>query len=162
MNDTPTLSEALRTAMRHWASGVAVVTSRLGEHQHGMTVSSFISVSLEPPLVLVSLAQASRTHALVRESGVFAVSLLSSEQEAVSNRFAGQIPDTEDRFAGLETAALETGAPLLVGSLAWIDCQLEQQVAAGSHSLFIGRVLAVRRFGGQPLLYYDRAYRRLA
>ncbi len=147
--------------MRQWASGVAVLTSRQGERQHGMTISSFISVSLTPPLVLVSLAQDSRTHALVQASGLFAISILSVEQEAISNRFAGQIPEEADRFAGLKTSTLATGAPLLEGSLAWIDCRLTQHVPAGSHSLFIGKVVAVRTFSGAPLIYYNRRYRQL-
>ncbi len=163
MSNQPSLPDLLRTAMRHWASSVAIVTTRLDEEKHGMTVNSFISVSLEPPLVLISLARHSRTRAMVQSSGVYAVNILRADQEALSNRFAGQIAENEDRFAGLETATLVTGAPLIPGSLAWIDCRLEQQVEAGSHTLFIGAVQAVRLFAaGAPLLYHNQKYRKLA
>ena len=80
---------------------------------HGMTVSSFTSVSMDPPLVTISLMKDSRTQSLVIQSASFGITILSSAQVEISQRFAGQIPDTDDRFAGLETFNLDTGAPML-------------------------------------------------
>ncbi len=157
-----TLSEDLRNAMRQWATGVTVVSASAQGRRHGMTVSSFTSLSLEPPLVLVALYQESRTHALVQAAGSFGVTILARAQREISDRFAGRTPDDADRFAGLETGTLQTGAPLLKGGLAWFDCRVEQAVPTGTHTLFVGRVVAARSFrAGEPLLYYDRAYRAL-
>ncbi len=153
----------LREVMRLWATGVTVVTSSHAGVQHGMTVSSFTSVSLDPPLVLVSLELSSRTHRLVSQAGAFAVAILASDQRAVAERFAGGIPDHEDRFAGFAVEATPTGLPIPAGCLAWLDCKVVGQHEAGNHTLFIGKVEAAqsgRRRG--PLLYYNRGYRRMA
>jgi flavin reductase (DIM6/NTAB) family NADH-FMN oxidoreductase RutF len=155
-------SEQLRLAMRQWTTGVTVVTSESNGFRHGMTVSSFTSVSLEPPLVLVSIERDVRTHQLVSQSGIFGVSILVEEHQEISDRFAGRDSEPEDRFQGLEIFTLHTGAPLLRESLANFDCVVVDQHEAGSHSLFIGLVVAVRRgASGKPLVYYDRNYRQL-
>ncbi len=155
--------EQLRQAMRAWSSGVAVVTARHNGEQHGMTVSSFTSVALEPPLVIISLQVASRTHQLVSQAGAFAVTILAEGQQEISERFAGRTPSQEDRLAGLETERLATGAPLLKGGLAWLDCRVTQVIPAGTHTLFLAEVIAARRNGERtPLLYHDRQYWRMA
>lgn len=147
--------------MRNWASGVTVVTSQIKDIRHGMTVSSFTSVALEPPLVLVALAKNTRTAHIVQESGIFAVTILAQGQEEISDRFAGRLPDDADRFVGLETATLVTGAPLLVGGLAWFDCHVTQVIYGGTHLIFVGEVAAVQSFSGEPLVYHNRAYRKI-
>jgi len=153
----------LRGVMRQWATGVSLVTAQDGGRPHGMTVSSFTSLSLEPPLVLISLENTARTHRMVTESGAFAVSLLDAAQEDLADRFAGRIPDGEDRFAGLAYETAQTGSPLPQGALAFLDCEVVSAQPAGTHTVFIGRVVASGvRPGGQPLLYYNRGYRRLA
>ncbi|RMF42465.1 MAG: flavin reductase [Anaerolineae bacterium] len=158
-----TLSEDLRHAMRQWATGITVVSAAAEGRMHGMTVSSFTSLSLDPPLVLVALYQQSRTHALVQAAGHFGVTILAESQREISDRFAGRVPDDADRFTGLSVTTLQTGAPLLEGGLAWFDCLVEQAIPTGSHTLFVGKVLAARAFAGEkPLLYHDRAYRSLA
>jgi flavin reductase (DIM6/NTAB) family NADH-FMN oxidoreductase RutF len=127
-----------------------------------MTVSSFTSVSLTPPQVLISLAQNTRTHALVKKSHLFGVTVLSSEQEKISNRFAGRNPDVEDRFAGLETLTLTTGVPLLRGGIAQFDCRVIATFTSGTHTLFIGEVLAAQGdLAPKPLLYFNRGYRKI-
>jgi len=154
--------EDLRSAMRHWTTGVTVVSSVLGDRQHGMTASSFTSVSLDPPLVLVSLERITNTHLLVQEAGTFAVTILESNQQAISDRFAGRESENSDRFAGLDTYTMVTGAPLLSGGLAAFDCRVVSHYEAGTHTVFIGEVEAVRYSSdGSPLLYYDRDYRTL-
>ncbi|GAB4530532.1 MAG: flavin reductase family protein [Anaerolineales bacterium] len=156
------LSDDLRNAMRQWATGVTVVTAAWDGRIHGMTVTSFTSLALTPPLVLVALWRASRTHALVQAAGHFGVTILAHDQREISDRFAGRISDDADRFNGLAVAHLESGAPLLVGGLAWFDCRVQQTYAAGTHDVFIAEVLAARTFAGKtPLMYFDRDYRLL-
>jgi flavin reductase (DIM6/NTAB) family NADH-FMN oxidoreductase RutF len=130
--------------------------------QHGMTVSSFTSISLEPPYVLVSLARQARTHGLVLHSGAFSVTILAADQQEISDRFAGRTPDDEDRFAGLPTYTLSTGAPLLAGGLAGLDCRVVASQEVGTTTIFIGEVIALSEpASGDPLLYYNRTYQEL-
>ena len=152
--------DELRLAMRQWASGVTVVSAQDGAIRHGMTVSSFTSVSLTPPLVLISLERAARTASLVEKAGCFGVTILSTAQREVSDRFAGRIADDQDRFDGLETFSLVSGAPLILGGLAYFDCQVVATYPAGTHTVFIAEVMAARQNPGEaPLMYYDRDYR---
>jgi flavin reductase (DIM6/NTAB) family NADH-FMN oxidoreductase RutF len=144
--------------MRTWSSGVTIVTARSGGDQHGMTVSSFTSVSLDPPLIIISLHTGSHTYRLVKESGAFAVNILSGDQKLLSESFAGSFPDL-DRFEGLQTEVLETGAPIITGSLAGLDCRVTQVLPAGMNTVFLAEVVAVREGApGQPLVYHDRKY----
>lgn len=154
--------EQLRLAMRAWSSGVTVVTAAYNGEQHGMTVSSFTSVSLEPPLVIISLHTESRTHRLVHAAGAFAVSILSADQRDISDRFAGRATEDEDRFRDVETETLVTGAPVLAGALARLDCRVVQVISAGMNTIFLAEVVAARGDGdGLPLVYHNREYRKL-
>jgi len=154
--------ELLRRAMRAWTSGVTIVTAAHEGRQHGMTVSSFTSVALEPPLVMVSLQIGARTHELVRLSSHFGLTVLAEDQRELSARFAGQVADGDDRMAGLAVSTLVSGAPLLEGGLAWLDCRVTQAIPAGTNTLFLAEVLEARAFEhGRPLVYFDRDYRRL-
>jgi len=159
---TPANPEDLRHAMRHWATGVAIVTSTHQGVTHGMTISSFTSVSLTPPQVLIALANSTRTYSLIKASRVFGISLLAAGQEELSNLFAGRRAEADDRLAGLETFTIVTGVPLLRDALAHFDCRVIATFASGSHTIFIGEVLAASgNEHGTPLLYYDRAYHSL-
>jgi len=154
--------DVLRKVMRRWSTGVTIVTAQNEGVRHGMTVSSFTSVSLQPPIVLVALDQSTRTHALVSATGFFGVSVLSAGQKSISDCFAGQECEDEDRFAGVETHNLVSGAPLITGSLAYLDCRVLTKFISGSNTLFIAEVLAVQ--AGEknpPLIYFDRQYRQL-
>ena len=149
--------------MRAWTSGVTVVTAFHAGEQHGMTVSSFTSIALEPPLIIVSLQTVSRTHELVAQSNIFGVTILAESQQEVSDRFAGRIPDAEDRLAGLETETLVTGAPFIKGGLAYLDCRVSQAIEVGTNTLYLAEVIAARGNGdGNPLVYHDRNYRKLS
>lgn len=151
--------EQLRQTMRRWSSGVTIVTAAYDGTRHGMTVSSFTSVSLEPPLIIVSLQVDSRTYQLITKSEAFAVTILSSRQQDLSNRFAGRIPDTEDRFDGVKTDTLVTGAPLIKDGLAYLDCRVSQTIPIGANCLFLAEVVAVRSFDLRaPLIYHDGEY----
>ena len=163
--------EHLRQAMRSWTTGVTVVTSCHAGTHYGMTVNSFTSISLDPPVVSVALANTTRTHHLVQQSGVFAVTILEEGQGAISDRFAGKVvgaaqadlqPEMVDRFMGIETFALSTGAPLIKGGAAYLDCQVINQIDVGTTTVFLGKVIAVQLTGGgKPLVYFNRIYRRL-
>jgi flavin reductase (DIM6/NTAB) family NADH-FMN oxidoreductase RutF len=150
---------------------VSVLSTRLGAQTHGMTVNSFSSVSLEPPLVLACLEHLVRTHEMVKESGVFALSFLHSGQAWISDRFAGRETENTDRFAGLPTYTALTGAPILADNLGYLDCEVRAAHPAGNHTIFVAEVVAaglgsVERVetqpnGSGPLLYFNRAYREL-
>lgn len=152
----------LRSAMRAWTTGVAVVTAAHGGRQHGMTVSSFTSVSLDPPLVVISLHTDSQTHDLVHHAEAFGVTILASSQWELAERFAGRLGEDGDRLAGLETETFVTGAPFLRGGLAFLDCRVTQTMKAGVNTVFMAEVVAVRGDDhDSPLVYHDRAYRKL-
>jgi len=154
--------ESFKAAMRYWVAGVTIVTSYLEGIQHGMTVSSFTSISLIPPMILVSMAQETRTHWLVTQSLVFGVTILDSSQTWISDRFAGRNGSEDDRFVGVETETLISGSPFIRGGLAYFDCRVVQQVPAGTSTVFFAEVMAARnREEGDPLVYSDRTYFKL-
>lgn len=155
--------EALRAVMRHWATGVAILGAREGPVVHGMTVNSFASVSLEPPLVLVCVEQRVRTHGLIERTRIFSLSILREGQQALSNRFAGRETEQGQRYDGLETFTAVTGAPILADHLGYLDCAVIAAHPAGNHTIFVAEVVAAQAPpAGQPLLYFDRDYRSLA
>jgi len=157
------LSEDLRRAMRCWTTGVAVVTARIDNRVHGMTVNSFTSVSLSPPLVVVTMALNTRTEQMVRQMGWFGVTILHQSQADIADRFAGRISDEGDRFADLETFHLLSGAPFIRGGLAYLDCQVLHIHPLPASTLFMGEVRAVEMVQPeQPLVYHNRIYRRMA
>ncbi len=156
------LSEELRKAMRNWATGIAIVTVEHEGVQHGMTVSSFTSISMEPALVSISLYKTSRTHELLSTAGQFGVTILAESQEEISNRFAGRIADTENRFENLETETLLSNAPFISGGISFFDCRVTQSISLGTNTLFIAEVQDARSLDGKnPLLYFDQKYHSL-
>jgi len=155
--------EQLRHAMRAWTTGVAVVTAIHEGQQYGMTVNSFASVSLEPPLISVSLRQLTHTHELVEKSGEFAVTILASNQGELSDRFAGKITDITDRFEGVETKKLLIDAPILKGGIAYFNCRVKNSIPIGENTLFFAEVIAASGEGeSDPLVYHNRVYWKLA
>jgi flavin reductase (DIM6/NTAB) family NADH-FMN oxidoreductase RutF len=155
--------EQLRHAMRAWTTGVAVVTATHEGKQYGMTVNSFTSISLEPPLISVTLKKLTHTHELVEESGEFSVTILSAHQKEFSDRFAGKHPEIKNRFEGVMTETLTTNAPLLQGGMAYFNCRVLNSMTVGENTLFVAEVVAARREGeGNPLVYHNRTYWRLS
>jgi flavin reductase (DIM6/NTAB) family NADH-FMN oxidoreductase RutF len=155
--------EAFRDALRHFPAGVTLVTISAGGVRHGLTVSAFASVSPEPPLVAVMIDHQHRAHQLLESSdAVFAVNILAEDQRELSDRFAWS-KESEDRFAAGRWIIAATGAPVLEDAIAWLDCTIFSRHAAGTHSLYIGRVeaSAVPRPDAPPLVYWNRDYRRL-
>ncbi len=159
---TQVTPEVLRHAMRQWTTGVAVVTSSFEGVQHGMTVNSFVSVSLDPPLVAVTLANDTRTRDLVERSKVFGVTILAEDQAEISDRFAGRIPDEGDRFSGMEVFSLQNGVPLLKTGLVSLECKIVHTYPMSASTLYIAEVLNVMHTReGDPLVYHNRIYHRL-
>lgn len=141
-----------RNALGRFATGVTVVTVPNGEGVRGITANAFMSVSLNPPLVVVSIDKKARAHALLLQAERYGVSILREDQEALSNHFAG--------LEGGAEPALGTFAGLLVveGALAHLVCRTVDRHEAGDHTLFIGEVEALRYREGRPLLYFRGKY----
>jgi len=154
--------KTFRQTMSLWTTGVTVVTTWFEGLQRGLTVSSFTSVSTIPPVVLVSINKFSRTHQLIQQARIFAVTILEQSQQPISDKFAGLVPEEEDRFYGLETGTLATGAPIIVGGVASFDCRVIQTVDIGDNTVFFGEVLAALYHEKlKPLLYTNRTYKSL-
>lgn len=156
-------SEQLRHAMRAWTTGVSVVTASHADQQYGMTVNSFTSISLEPPLVSLALKNLTHTHDLVERSGEFAVTILAAHQKELSDRFAGKHPEIKDRFEGVATERLLINAPLIKGGIAYFNCRVVNSILVGENTLYVAEVIAVQGEGtGEPLVYHNRVYWKLA
>jgi len=142
-----------------FATGVAVatVTGRDGK-PHGLTVNSFTSVSLHPPLVLVCIGHRAATHGPFSTAAHFAVNFLEESQQELSERFASSHPR---RFEGLAWHAGETGAPVLGGALGVLECETWRKMDAGDHTIFLGLVKRAHVREGRPLVYFSGQYRRL-
>ena len=166
-------AEAFRAVLGQWPSGVTVVTTVRTEEQtegnlsagwHGMTASSFSSVSLDPPLVSVCLARTIWTHDLIASTGVFGVNILGKDQAAIGKRFAGMLGgEVHERFAGLDVITAETGSPVFGDALGWVDCRVVYAYPGGDHTIFVGEVLAAHtpRLTA-PLLFHSRAWGQFA
>jgi len=162
MDNNLDLSESLRRAMRHWVAGVTVVTSFEPGERNGMTVNSFASISLDPPVVAVTLANNTRTYALVNHTGQFGVTILGEKEKELSDRFAGRMTNVTNRLEGVETFEMVSGVPLLKAGLAHLDCKVLFKYSLSNSTLFLGSVLAADwQENGQPLVYFNRSYHRL-
>lgn len=154
-------SDEFKKALQYWASGVTVVTTKSPSFGlQGMTASSFSSVSMKPPQVLVCVNKNVSIADGISQSGIFSINILNSEQPAVSNLFAN--PDSyDDRFSSTPYELGKTGAPLLTESLVSIECSVVELVSAASHWIIIGAVENTVFRSGEPLLYYKAVYRQI-
>jgi flavin reductase (DIM6/NTAB) family NADH-FMN oxidoreductase RutF len=146
----------LRDVMSNFATGITVLTAG-GEHCHGMTANAFSSVSLDPPMVLCCIARTALMHEALVETRYFGVSVLSADQEHLARHFASRNrPEGLAQFEDIEwTPGRYSGAPLLEGSLAWLECEVAQVYHGGDHSIFLGTVLDATRRSGEALLFWD-------
>jgi flavin reductase (DIM6/NTAB) family NADH-FMN oxidoreductase RutF len=148
---------ALRHTLGMFTTGVTVITTLKGEQVHGMTANAFMSVSLEPPLVLVSIDRRTKMCGLLHEGGHYGVSVLCETQSALSDRFAGRtggdLPDPG--------FSLVRDTPLVDGALAHFVACVARSYWGGDHSLFLGRVEYARHHPGSPLLFHGGRYERL-
>ena len=152
------VQNALKDVMRGYPQGVTVVTTKDHGVLKGITVSSFISVSLQPPLILVSIAKDSGFHEAFRNSTEFAVNFLAEDQKSVSDRFAGRLK-LADRFQGLDISFDSTSAPIIGGVKAFVECKTRGSYEEGDHSLIIGEVVnAIRLSEKSPLVYQNQQY----
>jgi flavin reductase (DIM6/NTAB) family NADH-FMN oxidoreductase RutF len=159
---TPVDPEELRVAMRGWPSGVTIVAACDGVDRHGMTVSSFTSVSLEPPQILICAERATRTHHLIEASGAFAVSVLGQGHGEWSDRFGGRETEHTNRFEDVPTITAVTGSPIIADYVAYFDCVVAGAHEGGTHTIFVGKVVAARLADGRaPLLYWRQGYHLL-
>ncbi len=157
--------EALKSAMRHFPSGVTIITSGSGENAEGMTANAVLSVSLDPPLMLASVHRDARLNARIKEEKRFAISILAEDQEGHSRLFS-----SPERSSGLhavhslgDTREGSEGPPLATGSIAAIECRLAETYPGGDHDLFLGEVIAVHLGDTRknPLLYHEGEYPKL-
>ena len=157
-------ADTFRRVLGHFVTGVTVVTALDGKRPFGITVNALSSVSLDPALVMVALDRRRFLTPIVRAAGRYAVSILSEDQQALSDCFAGApvTPGRED-FCGAAWHAGSSGLPLLDGAIATLECTVVETFSAGDHDLFIGRVdtLANEEHHPMPLLYYRRRYLRI-
>ncbi|MGH2735895.1 MAG: flavin reductase family protein [Actinomycetota bacterium] len=149
--------EAFRASLRKFASGITIVTVALGDALYGMTCTSFASVSLDPPLVLVCLENDSHTLNAVTQARSFAVSVLGEAHEDLARAFS--TPGTKPFH--LLGGRAEDGAPMADEPPAWLECSVEKIFEAGDHHVVLGLVEACGTNGNKPLLYFDRRYHRL-
>lgn len=153
-------SRAFRNALGSFATGVTIITAKGADGMPaGLTVNSFASVSLDPPLVLWSLSLYSPSLPIFQNCSHYAINVLAQDQVQLSNRFAAT---QTDRFAGLEFTAGAAGAPLLPGCCAWFECKNETRHAGGDHLIFVGLVERYRQELRPPLLFQGGRYRALA
>ena len=151
---------SFRTVLGHSPTAVCVLTTRDVEGcNHGITVSSYASLSLEPPLILACIDRRACIHQVLCTATSFSISVLNSEQECVARRFSSH---TEDRFAGIDTLRGISGNVLITGALAHLECDLVDRHEAGDHSIIIGAVKFARARTGRPLLHFRGAYTELA
>ena len=148
---------AFRRTLGMFATGVTVLTTRVGEQVHGMTANAFMSVSLQPPLVLISIDRRAKMGALLHEGTRFGVSVLEAKQTGLSDRFAGRVADE------LPEATFEVihETPLVEGALAHLVARVVRSYWGGDHSLFLGQVEFARYGDGRPLLFHGGRYERL-
>jgi flavin reductase (DIM6/NTAB) family NADH-FMN oxidoreductase RutF len=149
-----------RKVMARFVTGVTIVTSRAGKEVHGMTCNAFCSISIAPLSVIVSLTKNTRTERLIEKGAVFAVNVLSESQTELSDRFAGRHKNKEeDRFEGIQWTTVITGAPIFEGIQAYLDCNLMKTFDGGTHTLYLGEVLAAQADDSKrPLIYFQSQY----
>lgn len=148
-----------RRIMGHFATGVTVVTTWYENQPQGMTANAVASLSLEPPLILVSVDVKAQMNTCLKASDCFAVNILTEEQEELSVRFAKHGPKD---FAGIDYRTEATGSPVFERSLAYVDCRVASVLPGGDHDIFIGEIVAGGTWEGRPLLFYGGKYGSLS
>jgi flavin reductase (DIM6/NTAB) family NADH-FMN oxidoreductase RutF len=155
----PISGELFRSVLSRFATGVTIITTHdAGGADHGMTVSAFASLSLDPPLVLIAIAHDATMAPVMATATSFGVNILRDAQEELSRRFAGKL---DDRFAGLPITHGAMGNAMLDGSLGWLECRIVARHPSGDHVIVVGQVEEAVAHDGRPLLYYRGGYAAL-
>ena len=152
---------SVRDAFARHAGGVVVVSSSLRGGFRGLTATSFIAVSLDPPLVVVALDRFAATRDAVVDGRVFNVSVLEAAQEFVADRFAGRAPPADPSWSNVGHFLGANGLPIIAGAVAWFECSVVSVVQGGDHDLVIGSVKDCGVGTGEPLVLWDRMFWRL-
>ena len=150
--------DQFKAVMRRFAANVNVITSADGGLLNGMTATAVCSVTAEPPSVLVIVNKTNRSHPIIRNSGAFAVNVLSLAQQDIALHFASRVADP---FSTIDFSVGKTGCPIIAGSDAYVECVVIKEVELGTHTIFLGEVVASDLSDGEPLLYHGGQYRRL-
>jgi 4-nitrophenol 2-monooxygenase / 4-nitrocatechol 4-monooxygenase, reductase component len=150
--------EVFRDVIGRFASGVTVITTTAGDRDHGTTASAVSSLSMDPPMLLICLNKTSDTQAAILESGVFGVNILAEDQGQVAYQFAKK---GQDKFAGVGIQRGRTGIPLVENALAHLECEVDETVTGGTHTVFLGRVKEATGKEGAPLTYFRGRFGRL-
>lgn len=155
----PVTPNEFRSALRHLATGVTIVTTRDTEGRpSGLTASAFTALSLEPPLVLVCIDREAAAHPALEQHGWFAVNMLAAGQEPLSRQFAAS---GGDKFAGVAFREGQASLPLLDGVLVALECRIVDRHQGGDHTIFVGQVEGASMGAGSPLVYFRGAYHHL-
>jgi flavin reductase (DIM6/NTAB) family NADH-FMN oxidoreductase RutF len=145
-----------RNVMGSFATGVTVITTEVAEVVHGMTANAFMSVSLNPKLIAISIGEKARMHQYIKDSKKFAINMLSADQQNESKQFSGQLKsESEITFSSYK------GIPILEETLAVVTCELHSEYVVGDHTIFIGQVTGVKHEQKDPLLFNQGKYREL-
>lgn len=148
-----------KLALSHFVSGVTVVTTVNEGIRYGMTVASFASLSLNPPLVVICIEKTVKSHDAIAAAGVFGVSILAESQAELSNRFASR---RDDKFADVALREGALGVPLIEGAICTLECRVHSQLPGGDHTIFVGEVESISTSEAAPLVYFRSGYRQLA
>jgi flavin reductase len=154
----------MRDLMAHFATGVTVVAARHGPLLAGMTANAIATISIDPPILMASIARKAETHGAIIGSHAFAVSVLADDQQDLADCFAQPTTASKlTRFCDAAWHEAETGSPILEGALAYFDCRLTERHDGGDHTIFLGEIVAAGfREDAEPLLWYASGYHRLA
>jgi len=139
-------------------AGVVVISARNADGYRGLTASSLVSISVDPPMVLVGLDREAATRAAVAATGTFNVSVLTRSQEFIADRFAGRAPAIDASWRDVPHHLGVNGLPLIEGCAAWLECRLVEMRPAGDHDICVGEVTAASAGAGDPLILWDRAF----
>jgi 3-hydroxy-9,10-secoandrosta-1,3,5(10)-triene-9,17-dione monooxygenase reductase component len=152
-------AQELRHVMGHFATGVTVITTKDAHgNPNGLTANAFMSLSLNPPLILISVDKSATCYACFELNNAFTVNFLSEGQEEISRRFATK---GIDKFAGLEWKEGGNGAAIIEGVLGHVECKVTQSYDGGDHTIVVGEILNVNAVGERPLLFFKGKYQRL-
>jgi flavin reductase (DIM6/NTAB) family NADH-FMN oxidoreductase RutF len=151
-------AQEFQDVMARLPSGVVVVSARFANGYRGLTASSLVSISMEPPMVMVGLEREATTRTAVIEGREFNVSVLTRSQEFIAERFAGRAPAVDAAWREVPYRLGTNGIPLIEGCAAWLECKLVQVHPAGDHDICVGEVQAAVRGTGDPLILWDRAF----
>jgi flavin reductase (DIM6/NTAB) family NADH-FMN oxidoreductase RutF len=149
-------ADDFRSVMRRFPTGVTVVTTFVDGAPKGFTANAFASVSADPPMVLICVNRRARTHPVISRAGHFCVNILRLDQRWIAERFASH--DTLDPFEGVAHTIAATGSPIFDGALGYFDCDLAEEHSVGTHTVFLGAVVACAGYDGAPLGYFNAAY----